>query len=112
MVGDDGFALPDLEIACRRLRFEVVDLVEAVLSGMDSGLTEREAVTMTIIELLQRRGAYHGRLKHAIDDGTIFQLSEGNDGPGGRPGRLGESRLRKTTVASSAQGKRFGANDA
>ena len=35
---------------------------------------------MTIVETLQRRGAYRGRLKEAVDDGTIFQVAEGEDG--------------------------------
>ena len=91
---DDEFNLLDLTLACSRLRLDAGDLVEAVLSGMDAGFTEREAATMSIIEMLQRRGAYHGRLKRAIDDGTIFQMAENHDGGRvrWRRGRMGGER--------------------
>ena len=67
---------PCLEIAAKRLGLDMSEMFEAVLSGLDAGYSEREAVTMTIIEILQRRGAYHGRLKQVIDDGTIFQIAD------------------------------------
>lgn len=35
---------------------------------------------MNIVEMLQRRGAYHGRLRQAVEDGTIFQMTvDGSD---------------------------------
>lgn len=104
--GDEEFALPDLATACRRLRFEVVDLVEAVLSGMDSGLTERKAVTMTIVELLQRKGVYSGKLKAAVDSGEIFQMSEdgGHDRRGAR--RMGRRSVGPDSASSSPAHRR------
>ena len=113
LVGDWGndLELPDLEIACRRLRFEVVVLVEAVLSGMDSGLTEREAVTMTIVELLQRKGVYSGKLKAAVDSGEIFQMSEdgGHDRRGTR--QMGRRSIGPDSASSSSGNVRVAVDD-
>lgn len=68
-----------LACAARRLRLDDAGLAEAALCMMDAGYGEAEAVSMTIVEELQRRGAYHGRLKQLVDDGTIFQLGENGE---------------------------------
>ena len=65
-----------LAIAARRLGLDEGELGESVLHALGCGWDEMEAVRMSIIDVLQRRGAYRGRLKKAIDDGTIFQVSE------------------------------------
>lgn len=72
----DNLEFPGLNIAARRLGLDVGELAESVLHAVDCGAHEMEAVKMTIIEALQRRGAYHGRLRRAIEDGTIFQVDD------------------------------------
>lgn len=104
MVDDGGFTLPDLALACSRLRLDSGDLAEAVLSGMDAGFTEREATRMTIVEMLQRRGAYHGRLKKAVDDGTIFQMAE--DGGHDRRGKRHMGRFTGCDAWESRRARR------
>ncbi len=84
-------SFPALFIAARRLGLDAATeagIAEAALHAMDAGFTEREAVSMSIIETLQRRGAYHGRLKQAVEDGTIFQMREGGDDDGRRARRV------------------------
>jgi hypothetical protein len=84
---------PALALAARRLGLDAGELGECVLHAMDCGWDETEAIRMNIVEVLQRRGAYHGRLKQAIDDGTIFQMSEdgGHDRRGTR--RMGRRSI-------------------
>ena len=73
MTGEAYFL--ELDIAARRLNLDAGDMAEAILSATDAGFSSREAATMTIIEMLQRRGVYCGRLKQAVDDGTIFSAA-------------------------------------
>ncbi|MCD8139198.1 MAG: hypothetical protein LUE17_05390 [Planctomycetaceae bacterium] len=108
----DNFGIPGLDTAARHLGLDAGELAEAVLHAVDTGADEMEAVRMTIIEVLQRRGAYRGRLKQAVEDGTIFQMSEGGNGDSGPIERPGKPFLRKTTAAPSSPSKRFGADDA
>ena len=96
---------PALGIAVRRLGLDAGELGESVLHAIGCGWDEMEAIRMSIIEVLQRRGAYQGRLKQAIDDGTIFQLAEGGNGNGRFSGRVGESRFRKAAAPLPAQSK-------
>ena len=100
-MGGDDVTFPELSRAARRLGLDAVELAEAVLSAMDAGHSEREAATMSIVELLQRRGAYHGKLKAAVDSGMIFQMAEdgGNDRRGTR--RMGGKRSGSDSIASA-----------
>jgi hypothetical protein len=73
---------PGLAVAARQLGLDDGTLAESVLCKLDCGYEEMEAVRMSIIEALQRRGAYHGKLKAAIDSGLIFQMAEDGDHDG------------------------------
>ena len=97
---------PALAIAARRLGLDAGELGESVLHAIGCGWDEMEAVHMSIIEVLQRRGAYRGRLKQAIDDGTIFQIAEDGNGNGSVSGRIGEGRFRKAAAPLPAQNER------
>ncbi|MCD8141152.1 MAG: hypothetical protein LUE17_15520 [Planctomycetaceae bacterium] len=74
MVSDDGFALPALSHVCGLLGLDICELAEPVLSALDTGVSEREAIRMSIIDILRRRGRYQGELRRRIEDGTIFQI--------------------------------------
>lgn len=73
---DGCICFPSLGVAARRLGLNAGELAESVLHSIDCGTIETEAVRMSIIDVLRRRGSYRGRLKHAVEDGTIFQLQE------------------------------------
>lgn len=88
---------PSLAVAARRLGLDDGELAEAVLAAIGCGADEMEAVTMSIIEALQRRGAYHGRLKRAVEDGAIFQMTENG-------GQADRATLRRPSPSSSRQG--------
>jgi hypothetical protein len=99
---------PTLAVAARMLGLDDGALAEAILSGMDSGLTEREATVMTIVELLQRKGAYHGKLKAAIDSGAIF-IAKANDANCGRSGGHGQmAKIPHGQAAPSSRTQRKG----
>ncbi|MCC8109783.1 MAG: hypothetical protein LIQ30_12235 [Planctomycetes bacterium] len=97
----DNLEFPGLTIAARRLRLDVGELAESVLHAVDGGAYEMEAVRMTIIVALQRRGAYHGRLRRAIEDGTIFQV----DDTGANTGDLSGPNIR--TVKDNPDGPKL-----
>ncbi len=84
----DGHVFPEIAVAARRCDLDTEALAESALASYEAGFPRRQAVAMNIIEALRRRGAYHGRLKQAIDDGTIFQFCE-DDADGGNHGRCG-----------------------
>lgn len=81
----EGVCFARLKIAAKRLNLDFPETLEAALHGMGNGLTETEAMRVTIVELLQRRGAYHGRLKDAVDSGLIFQLRAEDEAPPASP---------------------------
>ncbi len=109
-MNSDEFDLPDLSRTCSRLHLDVGDLIEAVLSAIDAGFTERKATIMSIIETLQRRGAYHGRLKAAIDSGVIFQMAEGSNENEENRKQDGRGCSQKAAAALPAHDMRPGQN--
>lgn len=92
--------------ACSRLSLNAGDLAEAALHAVDCGWSEREAMTMTLRESLQRQGKYHGILKTLVDSGAVFQLREdgGHDRRGVR--RMGGDCLGSDSASSSPRGFR------
>lgn len=63
-----------LAVACERLGIDDRPLGESVLHRVDAGASEPEAVRMTLVEYLQRRGLYHGDLRRLVDSGLVFQM--------------------------------------
>ncbi len=63
-----------LATACGRLKIDDAPLGETVLHRMDAGASEPEAVRMTLVEYLQRRGLYRGELRRLVDSGRVFQM--------------------------------------
>lgn len=63
-----------LATACERLDIDDGTLGESVLHRIDTGAGEPEAVRMTLVEYLQRRGLYRGELRRLVDSGLVFQM--------------------------------------
>lgn len=99
----DNIVFPLLALTAKRLRLsrdEVGEISEAALHAAGIGMDEQEAIRMGIIETLRRRGAYRGRLRQAIENGEIFQMTEGGNGANGRPKRAGSPRRRRSSAAA------------
>jgi hypothetical protein len=100
---------PCLDIATRRLGLNDGALAESILCKLDCGYEEMEAVRMSIIETLQQRGAYHGKLKAAVDSGLIFQMAEADDAGCGHSGGRGQmAKIRHGQAAPSSRTQRKG----
>ena len=78
---EDGreIRFPALDAATGIFGLDAVTLAESALCKLDAGYGSAEATRMTIVEELQKHGAYHGRLKQLVDDGTIFQMRAADD---------------------------------
>lgn len=71
--------IPGLATAARRLHLDAMteaEIAECVLSAMDAGVCEGRAVTMALVDYLQRRGIYDGELRELVESGRVFQLAE------------------------------------